>query len=327
MATLVTGGTGFVGSNIVKTLAQWGHEVVCFDVAAPDALVRSYVQPWEERVTFIQGDILNKGDLERVAAHHNITRIVHAAAFTPSRASNIETERSRSIVDINLVGTANLLDLARGLSLERFLYVSSEAVYGESPSPEELVHEDAVLYPRNIYAVTKYASELLTRRYGELHGFQTVSVRLSYPYGPMERVTGHRVRMSLFYEWTGNVVRGEPIEVDDRTIGHDYTYVADVAAGIRTVLDAPSLSYDAYNISVGRPITLDEVISALQELRPSLQVKDNPSREPGNSRSSAGRSVRDVTRIREDLGFKPSFDLTAGIRDYLEWREAFSFRD
>ena len=326
MATLVTGGTGFIGSNIVKDLARRGHDVVCFDLAAPDALVRKYLAPWGERVTFIRGDILNRGDLERAARHH-ITRIVHAAVFTPSRTSNIETDRSRSIVDINLAGTADLLDMARALDTERFLYVSSEAVYGDGPGHREMVGEDAILYPRNLYAVAKYASELLTRRYGELHGFQTVSVRLSYPYGPMERVTGHRTRMSQIYRWTGNAVRGEPVQVEDRTVGHDYTYAADVASGISALLDAPSLSHDVYNLSAGRSITLGEVIEALREARPSLKVIDNTPGEPESLLPSPGTQIRDVTRIQEDLGFTPSFDIAAGIRDYLKWREDFSFRD
>ena len=326
MATLVTGGTGFVGSNIVKTLAQRGHEVVCFDLVPPDALVRKYMEPWAERVTFIQGNILSKDDLEQTATGHNITKIVHAAAFTGIRP-DIETERSRSAVDINLVGTTNLLDLACGLSLERFVYVSSGAVYGEARSPDETLHEDSVLYPRNLYAATKYVSELLTSRYGELHDFQTASVRLSSPYGPMERVTGHRTLMSVLYELTGNVVRGEPIRVADRSLGRDYTYVADTAAGTCSVLDARSLSYDVYNVSAGRWTTLEDVIKALQELRPSLQVVDDPTKEFAILRPGGARGVLDVTRLREDVGFATGFDLIAGIRDYLQWREAFSFRD
>ena len=131
MATLVTGGTGFVGSNIVKTLAQRGHEVISYDVVEADVLVRRYVDPWAERVTFVRGDILNRGDLGGVAANHNFTKIVHAAAFTAIRP-DIEAERSRSIVDINVLGTVNLLDMACDLPLERFLYVSSGAVYGEN---------------------------------------------------------------------------------------------------------------------------------------------------------------------------------------------------
>ena len=324
MATLVTGGTGFVGSNIVKALAEHGHEVVCFDLTSADSLLKNYLEPWAGNVTFIQGGILNVDDLRQAAAVNPIDKIVHAAVLTPSRAGNLETERSRDIVNINIEGTANLLDLAAGAALKRFVYVSSEAVYGDPVPGVALVSEDSPLRPRNLYAVGKHTSELLTRRYGELHDFETASVRLSYPYGPMERVTGHRTRMSLIYQWTGNVVRGEPIVVEDRSMARDYTFAGDVAAGIQTVLDAPHLPHDVYNVSAGRAITLEEVIHALKELRPSLEVIDAP---PGGPSAGEPQPVRDTTRIQADLGYSPSHDIASGLKAYLEWRETSGFMD
>ena len=320
MATLVTGGTGFVGSNIVKTLAQRGHEVVCFDVVEADAVVRSYLEPWAGQVSFLQGDILNRGNLEGVAADHHITKIVHAAVFT-AILPDIETERSRDIVDVNVLGTANLLDLACDLSLERFLYVSSGAVYGQSRGTEAVLTEDAVLDPRNLYASTKYTSEQLARRYSELMGVPAVSARLSSPYGPMERVTGHRALLSVLYEWTGNVVRGEPITLADRSLGRDYTYVADTAAGIVTILDAPSLSHNVYNVSAGGLVTLEDIVEALTELRPSLQVMEDPAKEFAILQRGGSRGALDISRLREDLGFSAGYDLKAGLDEYLSWRE------
>ncbi len=324
MATLVTGGAGFVGSNIVRGLAEQGHHVVCFDLTPADALLRKFLEPWSENVTFIRGDILNVDDLRQAAAENPIDKIVHAAVFTPSRAGNLETERSRDIVEINIEGTANLLDLAAGASLKRFVYVSSEAVYGDPSPGVALVDEDSPLRPRNLYAVGKHTSELLARRYGELHGFETASVRLSYPYGPMERVTGHRTRMSLIYQWTGNAARGEPIVVEDRTLARDYSFVGDVAAGIQTVLDAPALPHDTYNVSAGRAITLDEVINALTALRPSLEVIDSPV---ADLRPEESQPVRDTTRIESDLGYSPGHDIGSGLKSYMEWRESSGFMD
>jgi nucleoside-diphosphate-sugar epimerase len=320
MATLVTGGTGFVGSNIVRSLAQRGHSVICLDLVAPGPLVRGYLQPWMSQVTFVEGDILNQEDVERAAAS-GIDKIVHAAVFTGILAE-VERGRSRSIVDINLMGTTNLLELARRLSVDRFVYVSSGSVYGDDTGPNDVLYEDTPPRPRSLYAIGKYTSELLTRRYGELHGFQGVSVRLGTPYGPMERVTDHRANQSLLKEWTGNVVRGEPIEVGDSAVKRSFTYVADIAEGVCAVLDAPALSYDVYNNSSAELTTMAEVAAALQDLRPDLRTIEVSGKELTGRASSM-----DVTRMEEDVGFVAKFDLMAGLRDYLAWREATGFTE
>lgn len=320
MATLVTGGTGFVGSNIVRALSQRGHDVICLDLTAPDALVRDHVEPGTGQVTFLQGDILNEEDVERAAAY-DIDKIVHAAVFT-GILSDIERDRSQSIVDINVMGTVNLLELARRRNVTRFVYVSSGSVYGDDIESDVVLHEDRPPNPRSLYAVGKYTSELLTRRYGELHGFPAASVRLGGPYGPMERITGHRANQSLLKEWTGNIVRGEPIRVGDRTMKRSFTHVADIAAGVCAVLDAPKLSHDVYNNSWAGWTSLGEVIGVLEELHPGLSVMDVPDQE------LSGRGNRmDVARIREDLGFVAQFDLASGLRDYLAWRAATGFNE
>ena len=189
MATLVTGGTGFVGANIVKELAGASHQVISLDLNSPDELMRSFLGDRSSQVTFITGDILNRTFLEHTLLEPTlgIDKIVHAAVYTVNRIS-LETERSREIVDINITGTTNLLELARRLRVQRFVYVSSGAAYGAAGAPDQTFNEDAAPRPDFLYGITKYTSELLTRRYGELHQLSTASVRLSTPYGPMERI-------------------------------------------------------------------------------------------------------------------------------------------
>ncbi len=108
-------------------------------------------------------------------------------------------------------GTANLLELARTRRVTRVLDVSAGAAYGAALPGGHTPNEGTPPAPEHLYGITTFASEMVTRRYGELHGISTASVRLSTPYGPMERVTGHRAVMSVFYDWTGLLVRGESI--------------------------------------------------------------------------------------------------------------------
>ena len=207
MATLVTGGVGFVGAGIVKELAARGHAVVSYDVLAPDALMTHFLGDLAERVTFVGGDILDTAGLDALRRDHAIDKVVHAAVFTVNRTDR-ETARSKEILDINLTGTGNLLELAREIGVQRFVYISSGAAYGLTRDPDQTYNEDDHPQPGNLYGITKLASEQLTSRYGQLHGFSVASLRVSTPYGPMERVTGHRDNMSTPYQWTGQMLRG-----------------------------------------------------------------------------------------------------------------------
>lgn len=320
MTTLVTGGAGFVASNIVRMLAKQGEQVVAFDIAPPSDLLLTYIKPWANKVTFIQGDILNRIDLE-MTHEHGITKIVHAAVFT-GILPHIEAGRSKDIVDINMMGTTNVLELASLLSVKRFIYVSSGSVYGDD-HPDPVVTEASIPRPHSLYAVTKYASELVTRRYGELHNFPTVSVRLGSPFGPMEQVTGHRANQSLLKEWTGNIVRGLPVKVGDQSVERSFTYVLDIAGGICAVVNAPSLSYDLYNVSTGDKTSLMQIIEVLRELHPDLQVLDRVDVGPPPHGGKFMKSERLIT----DLEFCPQYDLRSALKEYLDWRRTNNFED
>ena len=324
MVTLVTGGTGFVGANIVRDLARNGHRVVSFDINGPDRLLQEFMGESAPAVTFVRGDIVDRASVERLGQEHQIEKIVHAAVYTVNREA-LETERSRDVIAINLEGTANLLELARTQRVSRFVYVSSGAVYGRALPGDQTLNEETPPAPENLYGITKFASEMITRRYGELHGISTVSVRLSTPYGPMERVTGHRAVMSVFYDWTGRAVRGENITAEDMDQGRDYTYVADIADGIRTVLDAPSLSHGLYNITTGIWVTYQEILDRLVEVSPATQI-DTPAAGSANA-GAYSRGPLSSHRLSNDLQWTPKYGLKAGLADYIKWRKDSDFLD
>ena len=326
MATLVTGGTGFVGSNIVKELASRGHEVVSLDVGPADALNLSYLGDLQSRVTFVTGSILNPSDLESLRQSYEIEKIVHAAVFTVNRVE-LEAARSKDIVDINITGTANMLEMARLIGPERFIYISSGSMYGMARAPDQYFNEDDPARADTLYGMTKAASEAITQRYGELHGFSTASLRLSTPYGPMERVTGHRDNMSLPHQWTGRLLRGEPIAVERGEVGRDFTYVLDIASAICTVVDAPELPHDRYNITNGVWVTGEQIQRTLTELYPDLLLVEEGAEPVSNVSTSPGRGPLSGYRLWHDFGWTPSFDLAAGLSHYISWRRESGFLD
>ncbi len=324
MATLVTGGVGFVGANIVKELAARGHDVVSLDVLPVDELLTGFLGETAARVNFVHGDILDLAALDALRSAHRFDKIVHAAVFTVNR-TDLETARSKDILDINLTGTGNLLEMARLCDVERFVYISSGAAYGLTRDPDQTYNEDDAPQPGNLYGITKFASEQLTRRYGELHGFSTVSLRLSTPYGPMERVTGHRGNMSTPFQWTGQMLRGEPIESNDSDHGRDYTYVLDTASAVATVVDANHLPHDLYNVTNGMPVTEGQIQRTLVDLFPETQLI--PSESPVDSSLGPTRGPLSGYRLWHDLGWTPQYDLAAGLTDYVSWRRESGFLD
>ena len=325
MVTLVTGGTGFVGANIVKDLVQNGHQVVSFDINGPDRLLQDFLGESSSSVTFVQGDIVDPASVERLGQDHQIDKIVHAAVYTVNREA-LEIERSRDVIAINLEGTANLLELARTQKVSRFIYVSSGAAYGSALPGDQTLNEETPAVPGNLYGITKFASEMITRRYGELHGLSTASVRLSTPYGPMERVTGHRAVMSVFYDWTGRAVRGETIIAEDMDQGRDYIYIADIADGIRAVLDASALPHGLFNLTTGIWVTFHQILDAVVELSPGISV-ETPAPKTDAGADSYSRGPLSGHRLFDDLGWTPKYDLKTGVANYIQWRKESNFLD
>ena len=325
MVTLVTGGTGFVGANIVKDLVQNGHQVVSFDINGPDQLLQDFLGESSSSVIFVQGDIVDPASVERLGQDHQIDKIVHAAVYTVNREA-LEIERSRDVIAINLEGTANLLELARTQKVSRFIYVSSGAAYGSALPGDQTLNEETPAVPGNLYGITKFASEMITRRYGELHGLSTASVRLSTPYGPMERVTGHRAVMSVFYDWTGRAVRGETIVAEDMDQGRDYIYISDIADGIRAVLDASALPHSLFNLTTGIWVTFHQILDAVVELSPGISV-ETPAPKADAGADSYSRGPLSGHRLFDDLGWTPKYDLKTGVANYIQWRKESNFLD
>ncbi|MGH2562476.1 MAG: NAD-dependent epimerase/dehydratase family protein [Thermomicrobiales bacterium] len=322
MTTLVTGGNGWVPCHIVRRLARRGETVVSYDLMAPDDLLRDFLGGDVVRVLFEHGDVVDVEQMREVARRHDVTRIIHAAAITP-RVDRERHEPAR-IVDVNLYGTINALDVARSLpGFERFVYVSSCAVWGETAGITELT-EDVPSHATGLYGITKHTSERICRRYADLFGLDVVSIRPANVFGPMERVTPGYVGATELREMLRLHFEGQPVLVNSLEGPYlDWTYVEDIAEGIERAWATPHLPHDVYSLTCGRLFSIGDILTAFQRHLPGFTFQLAP--EPDANVRVSGTPLGPVpsnARMARDFGWTPSITFDDGMRDYLAWIEA-----
>jgi nucleoside-diphosphate-sugar epimerase len=264
--------------------------------------------------------VTDRSAVAELVASSGITHILHAAAFTASPEQ--EVDQSARIFDVNAGGTLNLLEAARRGGAQRLVFVSSSGVYGAAP-PEPRKHEDAPLTIRNLYTVCKETSERLCRRYSELHSLSAVVGRLGTAYGPMERTTRSRHGMSALYTAAHAALEGRRLKVHGAGVARDFCHIADVADAYTALLMAEELEHGVYNVAADGAFPLTDALSALADVRPGFSWTEAEAPEaelvqgPDNARAGL-----DITRLTQDTGWRPRFDLAAGASAYLDWLEA-----
>jgi nucleoside-diphosphate-sugar epimerase len=317
---LVTGATGFVAANVVLHLALHGHHVIAYDLVEPFPLLEQFWKEARDQIVFEAGDVTDAARAKEVIARHQIDAAIHMAVIT---AVDLDTEATLAarMVEVNLMGTLTVLEAAREASLRRFVYISSSGNYGFT-DPEVPIPESAPI-PREgqgLYTITKDASERICERYRELYGMDVVVGRLGGPYGPMERDTKVRPIMSPIYQLAREALRRGTVNLYSNDGSYDWTYTMDHALAIRLLLEAPPLRHTVYNLANGVSRRISEVTSALSNLIPGVGFAwvDSPV-EADLSVTMPRRGPLDITRLREDVGFEPQYDLESGLATALPW--------
>lgn len=318
-SALVTGANGFVGLNLVHQLIRRGIPVVAAGRRPPDTDLDLARFP---NVEWVICDVTQREDLIALVRDRAITRIVHAAAVTPT--PEVERNDPARVVDVNLVGTLNALEAARQSEVQRFVFVSSSALYRGVPATSGPVRErDALPPPDNLYSLCKDAGERLCRQYGTLCNLSVASIRLGTAYGPWERQSMSRTRLSAIaqlVDW--GLTRGnQPIRIHGAGIARDYLHVEDACAAIAALTLKPQLRWDLYNLASEVSYPLEEALQALQASLPGFRW--HPVAEPRMADFSFGetdaRAPLDMSRLRTELPDARFRDLSSGVGDYVAW--------
>jgi len=321
MATLITGGSGFVGLNLAEHLLRAGEEVVLFGHTPPPAAALADFAAFPGGFVVQVGDVRSAADVDRAFTAAMVDRVVHAAAVT----ANLERERAdpRAIMDVNVIGAIEVMDAMRRHNVRRAVVASSVAVYGfPELAPGQLCDESSVCpAPATLYGISKLASERTALRLAELHDLSVTVARIGPVFGPWEYHSG--VREVLSPQWSSvDLARSGGIVILSRPAIGDWLYARDAAAGLVALLDAPRLAHEIYNVGSGVSWSLRDWVDGLAARIPGFAHNGEPGPHVSPTvrvQTARDRPAMSIERITRDTNYSPRFGLEEGLADYLAW--------
>lgn len=299
MKLLITGGAGFVGTNLIADLAaRGGYEITVID---NETLGRRR-NIAEFGVEFVPGDIRDKEALRAVMPGKD--GVVHLAADTRVMDSIADP---RFNFENNVAATFNLLEAARENKVARVINASTGgAILGEAPSP---VHEEMVAQPLAPYGASKLAVEGYLNAFGATYGLKTCSLRFSNIYGPRSFHKG-----SVVAHFLKRILANEPVSVyGDGTQVRDYLFALDLTDGIRKAIDQGAQG--VYQLGSGRPTSINELLAVIRQ----VTGQDVPVTYESFRAGEVHTTYCDVRKAQREIGFDPSTPLADGIRHTWEW--------
>ncbi len=302
---LVTGGAGFIGSWTVEKLISREYKVVILDNLAYGSI--DNLSKVLDDIVFINGDIRDSELLDKLFKKYRFYGVIHLAALV---SVNEVSQKPYEGYSINVYGTFNLLEMSRKYDVERFVYASSAAVYGDPLSLP--ISEDHPLYPKSLYGATKLAGEVLVNSYSINYGLSTISLRYFNVYGPRMKPGPYA---GVIYIFIHNVIHNKPLTIyGDGLQTRDFIYVEDVAEA--NLLALESNITGSYNIGSGNDISIKDLAYKILGLmgRKDLEiVYDKP--RIGDIRYS----LADISKAAQLLGWKPDTNFEEGLKRTIKY--------
>lgn len=302
---LITGGSGFIGSNLVAELVNRGEQVRVLDNFSTGR--RDNLAPFRRQIDIIEGDVRSY-HLVREAVD-GVDYILHQAAL-PSVPRSVRDPITTN--EVNVLGTLNVLQAARDAGVKRLVNASSSSIYGDSPDLPK--RENMAPRPLSPYAISKLAAEQYCQSFWRLYGFETVSLRYFNVFGPRQDPTSQY--SAVIPKFIAAIMAEQPLTVyGDGQQSRDFSFVANVVKANLLACTAPSAAGQVFNIACGKRFTLLNLVDKLAcIIGKSPQIRYAPSR-PGD----VPHSLADISRAREVLGYEPVSDFEDGLRQTVVW--------
>ncbi|VVB62040.1 ADP-L-glycero-D-manno-heptose-6-epimerase [uncultured archaeon] len=301
---IITGGAGFIGSNLVKQLADTNHVIVIDDLSTGHIKnIQNLII--SKKIEFINGTITDLELLQKT--FRNIDYIFHEAAI-PSVPRSIKDPIKTNAV--NVQGTLNILIAARDNHVKKVIYASSSSVYGDTPTlPKK---EDMKPYPLSPYAVSKLTAEYYCEIFTRIYNLPTISLRYFNVYGPGQDPASEYA--AVVPRFITNVLDGKsPIIYGNGEQTRDFTFIEDVVNA--NILAAESLSTGIFNIAGGKRISINDLaLLIIKQCKKDIEVKYQNPRS-----GDILHSLADITRAKDKFNFKSKYSITEGIEVTIKW--------
>jgi UDP-glucuronate 4-epimerase len=310
---VITGGAGFIGSNLIRFLLQTEKQIfiTCIDNFDPfysRGIKELNISEFRGRPNFrlLQNDLAKATQTELAGIiTEPVDVIVHLAAkagVRPSIANPLSYQQA------NVIGLQNLLDFARQKKIKQFVFASSSSVYGINDHfPWK---EDEQLLPISPYAMTKLAGEMLGHVFSDLYGIRFIALRFFTVYGPAQRPD------LAIHKFTKAILNDKPITMyGDGSTSRDYTYVDDTVQGIVSAISYDKTNFEIINLGNNYSVSLKELIGAIEKLVGKKALIEQLPEQPGD----VPKTFADISKAKKLLGYEPKTNLHEGLTKFYEW--------
>jgi UDP-glucose 4-epimerase len=304
---LVTGGAGFIGSNLTEALLQRGHSVRVLDDFSTGKRENLIFDKAYPSLEIIEGDLRDLRSCQK--AVQGMEYVFHQGALPSVQRSVEDPETSNAV---NVGGTLNILLAARERGVKRVMYAASSSIYGDTPTLPK--HEGMSPNPLSPYALQKYIGEQYCRLFYQLYGLETISLRYFNIFGPKQ--DPNSLYSAVIPKFIDALLQGRPpIIFGDGEQSRDFTYIENVVQANLLAMGADHLHGETINIACGKRISLNQLLSVLKEI---LGSKQSPVyQEP--RKGDVKHSLADIRMGKETINYEPKVGIEAGLKKTVDF--------